>query len=436
MRASGNEEHKENDKEYSLYTEQIAPNPRKKIKKTMMKALKIVASAALFGTVAAIFFVFFSSVAGKLKNSDEEPESPTITFTLDEDTTEDEETQTQTQPIEDIVQNAIEKRELTKDDYKSMYAALMDVADSGMNSLVTVVSVVNEVDWFDNSYEKNGNTSGVIIASDDTRILVLTNYDAISGADNIRVLLASGNTVDATLLKGDTATNLAVVAVDRSVLNVADLDKIEVANLGNSYMVELGEPLIAIGNIFGYNNTMNYGIATGVKKVVQETDGSYTIINTNITCSNGGTGILLNMDGQVVGIATSKYDGEVSDGVRLITAYSISDLKILMQQLSNNRDVPCLGIYGQSVTQSMKTSYGFPAGVYVTSSKQDSPAFVSGIQSGDIITGINGQSIETMEEYQQLLYSYSSGDVIMVNAMRQGRDGYIEIEFQCTVGVE
>ena len=81
MRASGNEEHKENDKEYSLYTEQIAPNPRKKIKKTMMKALKIVASAALFGTVAAIFFVFFSSVAGKLKNNDEEPESPTITFT-------------------------------------------------------------------------------------------------------------------------------------------------------------------------------------------------------------------------------------------------------------------------------------------------------------------------------------------------------------------
>lgn len=436
MRAPGNGEQKGNGTEYNLYTEQITPNPRKKIKKTVIKALKIIVAAALFGTVAAVFFVFFSSMAGKLKNNDEEPESPTITFTLDEDIEDETESQTQTQPIEDIVQNAIEKRELTKDDYVSMYASLMNVADSGMNSLVTVVSVVNDVDWFDNSYEKNGNTSGLIIAEDDTRILVLTNYDSISGADNIRVLLASGNTVDATLLKGDTSTNLAVVAVDRSVLNVADLDRIEVANLGNSYMVELGEPLIAIGNIFGYNNTMNYGMATGVKKVVQETDGSYTIINTNITCSKGGTGILLNIEGQVVGIATSKYNSDTESELGLITAYSISDLKMLMQQLSNNRDVTYLGIYGQSVTQAMKTSYGFPAGVYVTSTKQDSPAFVSGIQSGDIITGINGQSVETMEEYQQLLYSYSPGDVIMVNAMRQGRDGYIGIEFQCTLGVE
>lgn len=433
MPTSDKESQNGEDKKYNLYTERIAPNPWKRIRRLIIKVLRIIASAALFGTVAAMFFVLFSSVNEKINNEDES-ESTTISFTLDEyeaDVVEEEE---DTQPIEDIVQNAIDERKLTKDDLSSIYDSLKELANDKMNSIVTVVSVVNEVDWFDNYYEKSGNTSGVIIAKDDNNIMILTNYDAILEADNLRVMLASGNMVEATLLKGDISTNLAVISIPLVELNVADIDKIDIADLGNSYIVEQGEPLIAIGNIFGYHNTMNYGIATAVRNVVQETDASYRLINTSIACERDGTGALINLDGQLVGIVTSKYNSDTSSN--LITAYSLSDLKVLMQQLSNNRDVTYLGIYGQSVTQAMQTSNGFPKGVYVTSTEPDSPAFVSGIQSGDIVTGINGEKVTSIKEYQQLLYSYSPGDVIMVSAMRLGREGYIGIEFQCTLGVK
>lgn len=435
MQASDKESQKKEDKKYNLYTEKIAPNPWKRIRRFIVKVLKIVASAALFGTVAAMFFVLFASVNEKI-NNEEESESMSISFTFDEEESEEEkeEVSEDSQPIVDIVQNVIDERKFTIDDIEDMYEALKELSNDKMNSMVTVVSVVNEVDWFDNYYEKSGNTSGVIIAKDDNNIMILTNYDAILEADNLRVMLASGNTVDATLLKGDIATNLAVISIPLHELNVADLDKIEIADLGNSYVVEQGEPLIAIGNIFGYHNTMNYGIATAVRNVVQETDACYKLINTNIACEEDGTGVLINLDGQLVGIITSKYNTDTSSN--LITAYSLSDLKVIMQQLSNNKDVTYLGIYGQSVTQAMQTSNGFPQGVYVTSTEQDSPAFVSGIQSGDIVTGINGKSVTTIKEYQQLLYSYSPGDVIMVSAMRLGREGYIGIEFQCTLGVK
>lgn len=433
MPTSDKESQNGEDKKYNLYTERIAPNPWKRIRRLIIKVLRIIASAALFGTVAAMFFVLFSSVNEKINNEDES-ESTTISFTLDEYETDVVEEEEDTQPIEDIVQNAIDERKLTKDDLSSIYDSLKELANDKMNSIVTVVSVVNEVDWFDNYYEKSGNTSGVIIAKDDNNIMILTNYDAILEADNLRVMLASGNMVEATLLKGDISTNLAVISIPLVELNVADIDKIDIADLGNSYIVEQGEPLIAIGNIFGYHNTMNYGIATAVRNVVQETDASYRLINTSIACERDGTGALINLDGQLVGIVTSKYNTDTSSN--LITAYSLSDLKVLMQQLSNNRDVTYLGIYGQSVTQAMQTSNGFPKGVYVTSTEPDSPAFVSGIQSGDIVTGINGAKITSIKEYQQLLYSYSPGDVIMVSAMRLGREGYIGIEFQCTLGVK
>lgn len=433
MPTSDKESQNGEDKKYNLYTERIAPNPWKRIRRLIIKVLRIIASAALFGTVAAMFFVLFSSVNEKINNEDES-ESTTISFTLDEYETDAVEEEEDTQPIEDIVQNAIDERKLTKDDLSSIYDSLKELANDKMNSIVTVVSVVNEVDWFDNYYEKSGNTSGVIIAKDDNNIMILTNYDAILEADNLRVMLASGNMVEATLLKGDISTNLAVISIPLVELNVADIDKIDIADLGNSYIVEQGEPLIAIGNIFGYHNTMNYGIATAVRNVVQETDASYRLINTSIACERDGTGALINLDGQLVGIVTSKYNSDTSSN--LITAYSLSDLKVLMQQLSNNRDVTYLGIYGQSVTQAMQTSNGFPKGVYVTSTEPDSPAFVSGIQSGDIVTGINGAKVTSIKEYQQLLYSYSPGDVIMVSAMRLGREGYIGIEFQCTLGVK
>ena len=433
MPTSDKESQNGEDKKYNLYTERIAPNPWKRIRRLIIKVLRIIASAALFGTVAAMFFVLFSSVNEKINNEDES-ESTTISFTLDEYETDVVEEEEDTQPIEDIVQNAIDERKLTKDDLSSIYDSLKELANDKMNSIVTVVSVVNEVDWFDNYYEKSGNTSGVIIAKDDNNIMILTNYDAILEADNLRVMLASGNMVEATLLKGDISTNLAVISIPLVELNVADIDKIDIADLGNSYIVEQGEPLIAIGNIFGYHNTMNYGIATAVRNVVQETDASYRLINTSIACERDGTGALINLDGQLVGIVTSKYNTDTSSN--LITAYSLSDLKVLMQQLSNNRDVTYLGIYGQSVTQAMQTSNGFPKGEYVTSTEPDSPAFVSGIQSGDIVTGINGAKITSIKEYQQLLYSYSPGDVIMVSAMRLGREGYIGIEFQCTLGVK
>ena len=168
-----------------------------------------------------------------------------------------------------------------------------------------------------------------------------------------------------------------------------------------------------------------------VKNELDADDGSYQLLCTDIGAAEDGTGVIVNLSGEVVGI----IDQSISDNSskRLVTGYGISGLKSEIELLSNGQAVPYVGIRGLDVTAEIEAQ-GIPNGVYVQTVEPDSPAMAAGIQSGDIITEAAGKKISSLAVYQSVMRDQKSGSKIRLKGQRQGSGGYVDISFDVTVG--
>ena len=152
---------------------------------------------------------------------------------------------------------------------------------------------------------------------------------------------------------------------------------------------------------------------------------------TDLTCSQTKGTFFLNLSGQMIGWATSLYDSEdMADATKIM---SISEYKGSLQKLSNGISVPYMGIYAQDVNAAMQNE-GIPKGIYITESIVDGPAYLAGIQSGDILTSIQGEPISAIRDFQSRLEMMQEGMEISVVVERKGIDEYKEIEYRVTIG--
>ena len=185
----------------------------------------------------------------------------------------------------------------------------------------------------------------------------------------------------------------------------------------------LGEPG------WGYSDSIAFGVVTSVSNKVSTLDTEYTILTTDILGSKDGSGILLDLEGQIVGVILQGYS---NDG-NTVTAIGISEIKTLMETLSNNGNF----VYrnqGTGCHSDISEKTGIPKGVYVNEVQTDSPAMLAGIMSGDVIIKVKSSEVETMTEYTKALEKCKAGQVVTVTAMRKGAEGYAEIVFDVTVG--
>ena len=116
--------------------------------------------------------------------------------------------------------------------------------------------------------------------------------------------------------------------------------------------------MIAVGNIQGYNDSVCYGMITSVGNVVTLADNQYKMLTTDIYASQSASGILLNTQGQVIGIIDNTYNH--SDTKNLLSAIGVSELKGMITKLSNAEDVPYIGIYAQDIASNVRTQQGLP----------------------------------------------------------------------------
>ena len=141
---------------------------------------------------------------------------------------------------------------------------------------------------------------------------------------------------------------------------------------------------------------------------------------------------MFNTSGQVVGFIITGKTG--NDMRNIISAYGISDLKQMISRLTNGDRIPYLGIIGADVPKEANEQSQVPFGAYVREVEMDSPAMLAGIQSGDVIVGIDQQSVTKMSDYSSYLLKISPEDVLTVRVMRQSQGEYKEIAFEVTVG--
>ena len=118
----------------------------------------------------------------------------------------------------------------------------------------------------------------------------------------------------------------------------------------------------------------------------------------------------------------------------MVTGIAISQIKKLIENLSNNVSRAYIGIRGQDVTEELSDKTGIPKGVLISSVTDDSPAMMAGMKEYDVIVKLGEQKVETIKQYHEQLGKHSAGEVVTVTAMRKGAEGYAEMTFAVTLG--
>lgn len=353
--------------------------------------------AVFFGLVAGLVMIIVYKTGKNYLDDNKAAMNETTSSTDGSESKETDPEDTTVPPIEEITTEIpstvpIDNEKLN--DYMGYYKALKSVADKAGLSVVTVTAAKQGVDFFNSTYQNIADEYGIVISSDSTGYYILTEYSLVKNSENIQVTYYDKTVDTAEFVAGDTTTDMAVIKTGS--LNTAVVP----VQFGNSDAVLKGDLLVATGKLYGFNGTIGYGIATGVNNSVNDTDSIYRLINTDISGTATSNGVILNLHGEVVGIITMAYN---SDNTNFITAYAINDVRNLMQNLVNKKSMPYLGIKGQTVTDEIAATNKIPKGIYISAVETNSPAYKSGIQSGDVITQINGTEINNMESFMMQL---------------------------------
>lgn len=333
-----------------------------------------------------------------------------------------------------------------------------DVSDIVANCISSVVSISNvgttEFQTIFGTYQQESQSSGsgIIIGQNDTELLIVTNYHVISGANELSVYFNSdneaaddANVISASVKGSNEDKDIAVIAVQLSDIPEETLNDIKVATVGDSTSLEVGEPVVAIGNAYGFGLSVTSGIVSALNREVTATneDGSSTtqlMIQTDAAINPGNSGgALLNSKGELIGINSVKFVSEDVEGMGY--AIPISDVESIINELMlretrdrvSEDEKGYLGITCLDVTDQASQSYNIPAGVYVSTVTDGAAARQAGIQTGDIITGMEGNTITGSDQLIDLLGYYSAGETVTLTIQRGNGTQYEEINVDVTL---
>ena len=272
--------------------------------------------------------------------------------------------------------------------------------------------------------------SGFVV---DREGLMVTNNHVVEGANSISVELGE-DTYEATLVGADPSTDLALLKVD------APADRLEPLPLGDSDAVEVGEPVVAIGNPFGLERTVTTGVVSALQRNITSTN-NYSIsevIQTDAAINPGNSGgPLIDEDGEVIGVNSQIATGGSNGNVGIGFAVPSNTVADVMAQLIESGEVrhAWLGISGADLDPSVSAEVGIGdevGGVLVRSVVPDGPADRAGIraggQEGDVIVAFGEVEEPSMDEITSLVNDLDPGDEIPVTVVRDGRRIELELE--------
>lgn len=296
----------------------------------------------------------------------------------------------------------------------------------------------------DSTLETASEGSGVIYKKSGDTAYIVTNNHVVEGQKELQVVLADGTKVTATLVGTDSYTDLAVLKISSSKVTT-------VATFGDSSALKVGEPAIAIGSPLGseYANSVTEGIISSLNRQVTSTNDEGEAVNINaiqtdaaINPGNSG-GPLINIEGQVVGINSSKIasSSSSSSGVSVEGmgfAIPSNDVVTIINQLEENGKItrPALGIsmYDLSSISSeqqeeiLKVPSTVTQGVVILNVANGTPAEKAGLEKYDVITKIDGKDITSTTELRAALYAKTVGDTMKIAFYRESKEKTVTVE--------
>ncbi len=437
------ENQNQNNSDFMKETIKQRPLNRKKlVRRTLITA----AMAVIFGMVACFTFLLLEPVISNRLYPEEEPD--TVVFL--EETVEEEilpedmiadESQMQPEATEapaledEQIAQVLSEMKLGIDDYLSLINGLNGVAREIQKSIVSVVGVTSDVGWLDNEYENEGVVSGVVAADNGRELLILANINSLKGADSLKVTFADDLEYEAFIKKKDNNTGYAIIAIQKSTMKETTVNMAKPVSLGTSVSSGLvGIPVIALGRPMGTDDSLCYGSITSTGNSIRLPDSSYKFLTTDIYGSTAASGVLINLRGQVIGMIDMTYNA--SDMENIISAMGISELKKVVERLSNDKEIAYFGVYGKDVTKEANEEMEVPFGAYITEVDMDAPAMNAGIQSGDVIIRMGDAEISGYQSLVDALLQLKPDQTVTVGLMRQGPDGYTEMEVDVELSVK
>ncbi|RIV17099.1 PDZ domain-containing protein, partial [Alicyclobacillaceae bacterium I2511] len=294
-----------------------------------------------------------------------------------------------------------------------------------------VVAVINYADVSNpfsqqTSLQEQGIGTGVYFYHDSQFAYIVTNNHVVMGAVKAAVVLQSGKHVTATIVGTDPYTDLAVIKVP-----LTDLRGVQPATFGNSNNIQVGEPAIAIGTPMGldFADSVTSGIVSGKQRMMpvedpqnpQQVFDYQAVLQTDAAINPGNSGgPLLNIQGQVIGINSSKIAAQNFEGMGFAIP-SNEVIQIADEIIKTGHAVhPALGISGQSlstVLQSYPVNVPVDYGVYVIG-VSSSNAKAAGLKTGDVIVSVNGQTVKGLADLRTALFQVNPGQTVSLGVYR------------------
>ena len=370
------------------------------------KAAKLVASAAVFGLVAGACFVGVSVAKDKLYPS-----------TADR--------------IETTSGTTSAKSETSSSGSSSSSSNVASVVNEVMPSVVSITSTIQSSNYYGfGTQESEGAGSGFIVAKTKDNLMIATNNHVVSDATSLTVGFADDTTAKATVVGTDSSADLAVISVKIKDIKDSTASKIKVATLGSSDDLKVGEEVVAIGNALGYGQSVTTGVVSAKNREVSLTDGTMNLLQTDAAINPGNSGgVLINMDGQVVGINNAKLEDTSVEGMGY--AIPITTAKTILTDLMNansvsTKDAAFLGVVGRDINESYSSALGIPSGIYVSQVVSGSPAEKAGISAGDVITKFEGNNVSAMSGLKEKLALKKANTKVKITFKRANQSGTYE----------
>ena len=313
------------------------------------------------------------------------------------------------------------------DENKTVVTDVSEVVESVMPSIVAInCKYTQTVEDYGDLYEETGEMygSGIILEKTDQELLIVTNEHVIEDADALQVTFFDGTKAPANLKGYNDTLDLAVIAVNLQKLTEETEDQIQTATLGDSRILKIGEPAIAIGNAMGYGQSVTCGVISALGRKVELDDGeTEQFIQTDAAVNPGNSGgALLNKKGEVIGINSAKVGGDSVDGIGF--AIPISDVRDEIMQLSEQKtkfkvkaiDRGYLGLSAED-----------PSGIegaYVSEVREKSAAEKAGLRTGDIITKVDDMEVDSVASLVRVMSYYHAGEEVEVTVIRKETGGY------------
>ncbi len=271
----------------------------------------------------------------------------------------------------------------------------------------TVVSEVVDQARGDGVQQVNGMGTGIVI---DERGYIVTNYHVVEGVGRIQVTTATGKTVTAELIAHEGKTDLAIIKIDAE-------ESLPVIRIGTSRDLMAGEPVLAIGNAYGYTHTVTRGIISALHRPIEvsSTQNYPDLIQTDASINPGNSGgPLINIDGDMIGINVAVRMGAQGIGFALPVDEAIDVVARLMDEEVSRRVAH--GVSGKTTSAADGSKF------VVTEVATGSSAAASGLRPGDVIQSANNKPVCRALEYERVLLGQQVGDEVQLVVARGGEE--------------